>query len=89
MVRAEPTESPYPSLTEAGERYIEARRLHAEAFLRYKLADPKRTDGVARAMADVEVDLAEAEVNWAIAQGLWQHYAILDGSAPWSEDDAD
>jgi hypothetical protein len=41
---------------------------HAEAFLRYKALDPKRTDGVARAMADQDVDLTRAEVNWEIAK---------------------
>ena len=41
-------------------------------------------------MADVEVDLAGAEVDWEIAVGLFRHYCIMDGSSPFMEDsDAD
>ena len=55
------------TLAEAGRRYREAKRLHSEAFLRYKALDDKRTDGVARAMADQDIDLAGAEVEWTLA----------------------
>jgi hypothetical protein len=44
-----------------------------------KAADPKRTDGVARAMADVEVDLAKAEVDWEIAKYMWVNYGWAGG----------
>jgi len=59
-----------PTLIEAGDALRRARRAHSEAFLRYKAMDPKRTDGVARAMADQDVDLAGAEVDWIIAREL-------------------
>ena len=56
------------TLSEAGETLSKARRAHSEAFLRYKALDPKRTDGVARAMADQDVDLVGAEVAWTMAK---------------------
>lgn len=59
-----------PTLIEAGEALARARREHSEAFLRYKALDAKRTDGVARAMADQDVDLATAEVDWIIAREM-------------------
>ena len=78
MVRAEPDTGTRPTLEEAGRAYVAARKAHAETFLRYKAADPRRTDGVARAMADVEVDLVQAEVDWEIARGLLRY-----ASMPW------
>lgn len=56
------------TMTEAGAALAEAKRKWSEAFLLHKLADPKRTDNVARAMADQDVDLAGAEVDWVLAQ---------------------
>jgi hypothetical protein len=52
----------------AGRALASAHRAHSEAFLRYKTLDPKRTDGVARAMADQDVDLVGAEVDWELAR---------------------
>lgn len=57
-----------PDLATAGVALARARQKHSEAFLRYKTLDPKRTDGVARAMADQDVDLTGAEVDWEIAK---------------------
>jgi len=57
-------------LIEAGDALAQARHDHSEAFLRYKALDAKRTDGVARAMADQDVDLAQAEVDWIIAREM-------------------
>ena len=59
-----------PTLIEAGDALAKARKAHSEAFLRYKALDAKRTDGVARAMADQDVDLAQAEVDWIIAREM-------------------
>jgi hypothetical protein len=56
------------TLREAGDNLATAHRAHADAFLRYKTLDPKRTDGVARAMADLDVDLTRAEAEWEIAK---------------------
>ena len=55
------------TLQGAGRRYSEAKRAHSEAFLRYKALDAKRTDNVARCMADQDIDLAGAEVDWTLA----------------------
>ena len=70
MVPPEPGARTRPTLIEAGEALAKARREHSEAFLRYKALDSKRTDGVARAMADMDVDLATAEVDWVIAREM-------------------
>jgi hypothetical protein len=56
------------NLREAGLALATAHREHSEAFIRYKMLDSKRTDGVARAMADQDVDLTRAEVDWEIAK---------------------
>jgi hypothetical protein len=56
------------TLLEAADALRRARRAHSEAFLRYKALDDKRTDGMARAMADMDVDLVGAETDWVIAQ---------------------
>ena len=87
MVQPEydPRARPTLSMTEAGKRYAAANKAHAETFLRYKAADPKRTDGVARAMADQEVDLVGAIVDWEIAKHIVEYY-LLD---PEEDDDAD
>jgi hypothetical protein len=68
VVQLQPEQSKTPSLADAGEVLWMLHKDHAEAFLRYKALDPKRTDGVARAMADQDVDLTRAEVNWEIAK---------------------
>jgi hypothetical protein len=70
MVQQEPGARTRPTLIEAGETLAKARHDHSEAFLRYQTLDPKRTDGVARAMADQDVDLATAEVDWIIAREM-------------------
>jgi len=57
-----------PSLREAGAELAVRRREHSAAFIRYKTMDPKRTDGVARAMADQDIDLQGAECDWEIAK---------------------
>ena len=56
------------TLAQVGEALKQARKAHSEAFLRYKALDPKRTDGQARAMADMDVDLVGAEVDWVLAR---------------------
>lgn len=56
------------SLSEAGADLAQRTQEWAEAFVRHKLADPKRTDGIAKAMADIEVDLRGAEIAWDIAK---------------------
>ena len=70
MVQAVTGQGSRPSLTlrEAGARLAQAQRDWSTAFIRYKLADPKRTDGMAKAMADQDVDLRGAEVDWVISQ---------------------
>jgi len=55
-------------LEAAGRALATAHRAHSEAFLRYKALDPKRTDGAARAMADQDVDLVGAEVEWELSK---------------------
>ena len=81
MVQLQPEQSETPSLEEAGRMLAGAHLLHSESFLFHKAADPKRTDGVARAMADQEVDLTRAEVNWEIAKrtldGIAQEFELL------------
>lgn len=59
-----------PSLTlkQAGAALAKAQRDWSTAYIRYKVADPKRTDNMAKAMADQDVDLRGAEVDWVIAQ---------------------
>lgn len=56
------------SLLEAGQRYAEAKRSWAEAFLFYFNQPAKgnkpRTVAEATAMADVEVNLVRAMVEW-------------------------
>lgn len=59
-------------LTEAGANWVEAHKRHSEAFLRYKALDAKRTDKVALAMADLDVDLKAAEVAWHLAMVRWE-----------------
>lgn len=68
MVQSQPGTGSKMTLAQAGEAYARARREFSEAFLRFKAADPKRTDNTARAMAELESGLAEAEVAWSIAQ---------------------
>lgn len=70
MVQSVGSESPRKPLTliDAGVRLAAAQRRWSEAFIRYKMADPKRTDNMAKAMADQDVDLRGAEVDWVIAQ---------------------
>lgn len=70
MVQEKPGTRTRPTLIEAGDALSTARRAHSEAFLRYKALDAKRTDGVARAMADQDVDLTQAEVDWVIAKEM-------------------
>ena len=70
MVQLQPSEGEDDSmnLAEAGDMLVDLHHDHSEAFLFYKVQDPKRTDGVARAMADIDVDLKRAEVDWEIAK---------------------
>ena len=83
MVQSQSSQGPTASLVEAGEAYARAHREHAEAFVAYKASDPKRTDGMARAMADVKTDLVGAEVRWITAQTQAQqtlaeiHFRVL------------
>ena len=65
---AEQSTRPHRNLRQAGAALAEAQREWSTAFIRYKLADPKRTDNMAKAMADQDVDLRGAEVDWVIAQ---------------------
>lgn len=57
-------------MEEAGARYAEAKRAWAEAFLLYYHANTKkpRTVAEAQAMADVEVNLTQAMVDWEVAK---------------------
>jgi hypothetical protein len=65
--------SPLKQLVKSGDELVEARRAWAEVFLLYKLGRTKNdkvTDNVAKARADLDVNLIQAEVNWTIAQEL-------------------
>lgn len=73
MVGPEPIEGEDITLAEAGNRLVEARRAWAEAFLRFKMGRPPAgqkvvTDNQARAMADIEVSVTRAEVDWELAK---------------------
>jgi hypothetical protein len=72
VVQEQPSESTSDTLVEAGEAYASAHRAHAEAFVRYRASDPKRTDGQARAMADLDIDVTGAMVRWTVAQAQAQ-----------------
>lgn len=72
MVRIQSEQGPSAGLVAAGAAFARAKRAHAEAFVMYKAQDPKRTDGMARAMADLDVDLTGAEADWIIAQSQAQ-----------------
>jgi hypothetical protein len=74
MAGAQPIESQDDmTLAEAGARLAEARRAWAESFLRFKMGRPPAgqkvvTDNQAKAMADVEVNVTQAEVDWELAK---------------------
>jgi hypothetical protein len=57
-------------LEEKGRAYAEAKRAWAEVFLLYYNQKSKRprTVAEAQAMADVEVDLTRAMVEWEVAK---------------------
>lgn len=44
--------------------YADAQRDWSEAFILHKMSDPKMTDGLARAKADVDVDLTGARLQY-------------------------
>ncbi len=55
-----------------GQELSEAHRAHAEAFLRFKLGQPlkgqKITDNVAKAQADIEVDVIMPQAKYDVAR---------------------
>jgi len=78
MVQPEPSARALLTVLEAGQRLAEARRAWAEAFLRYKMAKSsssmKITDNVAKAQADIEVDVTTAEVDYRLSCYAVEHY---------------
>ena len=83
MAGPESSESPYVAgIREAGARLVEARRAWAEAFLRFKMGRPPAgqkvvTDNQAKAMADIEVSVTSAEVDWELAK-----WGVNDAAEP-------
>lgn len=59
-----PLKADLDDLFRLGREYADAQREWSEAFLRHKIADPKRTDNTAKAMADQDVDLTGARVAY-------------------------
>jgi hypothetical protein len=71
MVQPEPDTGTSPTLEEAGARYAEAKRAWAETFLFYYNqpgGKRPRTVAEAQAMADIEVNLTQAMVDWEVAR---------------------
>ena len=62
-------------IASAGNKLVEAKRAWAEAFIRFKMSQPPKgqkimTDNQARAMADIEVSVTRAEIDYELAKRL-------------------
>lgn len=70
------------ALFTAGRELADAQRDWSEAFIMHKMSDPKMTDNLARAKADIDVDLAGARNHYDVLFLLASQHGTMSSRFP-------